>query len=80
MNCDGKWMRTTVIVVPSFSNQSCKKIPELELPQCDDDGIEYAPTTPGGDEIPLEIDVKEDGLELQQTTSGYWNFQRNHNN
>ncbi len=67
VNCDGKWMRTTVIVVPSFSNQSCKKIPELELPQCDDDGIEYAPTTPGGDEIPLEIDVKEDGLELQQT-------------
>ena len=66
VNCDGKWMRTTVIVVPNFSNQSCRKVPELELPQDDEEGMEYAPTTPGGDEIPLEIDVNEDGLELRQ--------------
>ena len=66
MNCDGKWMRTTVIVVPNFSNQSCRKVPELELPQDEEEGMEYAPTTPGGDEIPLEIDVNEDGLELRQ--------------
>ena len=66
VNCDGKWMRTTVIVVPRFSNQSCAKVPELELPSGEDEDMDYAPTTPDGEELPLDIDVTEEGLELQQ--------------
>ena len=64
VNCEGKWMRTTVVVVPRFSRQACLETPVLEL--CgDDEGLDYAPTTPGADDPP-DIEVTEDGLAIQQ--------------
>ena len=64
VNCEGKWMRTTVVVVPRFSRQACLETPVLEL--CgDDEGLDYAPTTPGADDPP-DIEVTEEGLAIQQ--------------
>ena len=64
VNCEGKWMRTTVVVVPRFSRQACLETPVLELCE-DDEGLDYAPTTPGADDPP-DIEVTEEGLAIQQ--------------
>ena len=55
VNCDGHWMRTTVVVVPRFSQHVCGNTPELELPPPEAPELEYAPTTPGEEEIPVDL-------------------------
>ena len=66
VNCDGHWMRTTVVVVPRFSQHVCGNTPELELPPPEAPELEYAPTTPGDEEIPVDLVLTGDGVELRE--------------
>ena len=66
VNCDGHWMRTTVVVVPRFSQHVCGNTSELELPPPKAPELEYAPTTPGDEEIPVDLVLTGDGVELRE--------------
>ena len=61
INCDGKWMRSTVVIFPKFSLDQVQQS-ELELPQPDEQLAEEVPfMDPAADHNLLDVEETEEG-------------------